>query len=83
LFRWFSRRGLWARFCPCSARFSYAELGAAIPEAGGEYALFAARIWPGVGISFWVDALDCGTAIVGVFDCGGIGSLFWDFFCRR
>ena len=54
---------------------SYAELGAAIPEAGGEYAYLAARVRARVGISVRLDALDRGTPRVRGGDCRGAAEI--------
>ena len=50
---------------------SFAELGAAIPEAGGEYAYLRRGFGPRWGFLFRVDAFDRGTTVVDGVNCGG------------
>ena len=49
---------------------SYAELGAAIPEAGGEYAYLATRLRPRLGVPLRMDALHCrASSLDGIHRC--------------
>ena len=55
--------------------FPYAELGAAIPEAGGEYAYLRRGFGPVVGIFIRLDAFHRGAAFLRGFHCRGHDAL--------
>ena len=58
---------------------SFAELGAALPEAGGQYAYLRKGLGPGLGISFWLDAFDGWRIEFRGFDRGRLRAIF-EFF---
>jgi len=53
----------WRHSFPCFGALSFAELGAAIPEAGGEYAYLRRGFGPKWGFLFWMDAFHRGAAV--------------------